>query len=278
MSTIHQGVLINDDNRPYGLTQRQILELMKPINPDHVESKQGKAYIKQHQARAELTRIFGVGNWDTEVVEMTLLYETQLVAGHPQFPKKGTAPEYWVACYRAAVRLNIRDYWGHPIASFMEYHAEENAPLPNRGEAHAMAVTSVESYAFRRAAIGLGDRLGLGLYDAGSMAPLVYRTLQLDDPESPTVFHPQQPPVTVQPGAVQINQPDPSALPPAGHVMSHTEASQPVAKPGIQRTKEMDRFREVQQQMQADREAAKAGPSAMDRLQDGLKVDGQPDA
>ncbi len=48
-----------------------------------------------------------------------------------------------------------------------------------------MAITSVESYALRRAAIGLGDRLGLGLYDNGETKPLVKGTLQLTDPESP---------------------------------------------------------------------------------------------
>lgn len=48
-----------------------------------------------------------------------------------------------------------------------------------------MAVTSVESYAFRRAAIGLGDRLGLGLYDGGKETALVMNSLQFTDAESP---------------------------------------------------------------------------------------------
>ena len=48
-----------------------------------------------------------------------------------------------------------------------------------------MAVSSVESYALRRAVISLGDRLGLGLYDGGSSAALVRGTLQTVDPESP---------------------------------------------------------------------------------------------
>lgn len=42
-----------------------------------------------------------------------------------------------------------------------------------------MAMTSVESYAMRRAAIGLGDRFGLGLYNKGALTPLVRGTLQL---------------------------------------------------------------------------------------------------
>lgn len=168
-----------------GLTRTQIARLSKAIDPNHVESKQGLSYMAQHEVRAELTRIFGFGNWDSQVQSMDLLYETELAQGHPQYPKNGNGRIYWVTCYRACVRLNIRDYQGGHIASFVEYHAEENAPLPNRGEAHAMAITSVESYALRRAAIGLGDRLGLGLYDKGQILPLVKGTLQTTDEESP---------------------------------------------------------------------------------------------
>jgi hypothetical protein len=168
-----------------GLTKAQVARLSKAIDPNHVESKQGLAYMAQHEVRAELTRIFGYGNWDTQVESMDLLYETQLNQGDSQYPAKGNGKPYWVVAYRACVRLNIRDYQGKPIASFVEYHAEENAPLPNRGEAHAMAITSVESYALRRAAIGLGDRLGLGLYDGGKILPLVKGTLQSIDEESP---------------------------------------------------------------------------------------------
>jgi hypothetical protein len=168
-----------------GLTKAQVARLSKAIDPSHVESKQGLSYMAQHEVRAELTRIFGYGNWDTQVESMDLLYETQLNQGDPQYPAKGNGKPYWVVCYRASVRMNIRDYQGKQIASFLEYHAEENAPLPNRGEAHAMAITSVESYAMRRAAIGLGDRLGLGLYDGGKILPLVKGTLQTIDEESP---------------------------------------------------------------------------------------------
>lgn len=162
------------------LTRAQVERLMQAIDPNHVEKKQGLSYIAQHQARAEMTRIFGPGNWDSDAVDMSLLYE---------YEKPGTGNNsnktYYIACYKAKVIVNIRDYWGRPVATFGEYHVEENVPLPNRGEAHAMAVTSVESYALRRSLIGLGDRLGLGLYDGGSLAPLVRGTLLLTDPDSP---------------------------------------------------------------------------------------------
>jgi len=173
-----------------GLTRVQVERLVKAIDPAHVENKRGLSYMAQHEARAELTRIFGYGNWDSRVEEMILIYETKIEKGDPQYPAKGDGKPYYVACYRAGVRLRIRDYHGNPVCEFLEYHAEENAPLPNRGEAHAMAMTSVESYALRRAALGLGDRLGLGLYDKGSQTALVRGTLQLTDPASPLYVAP----------------------------------------------------------------------------------------
>lgn len=165
------------------LTRMQIQRLLKGIDPSHVDQKQGMSYMSQHEVRAELTRIFGYGNWDTQVIEMTLLWESE----GPSADGKKTM---YRACYKAGVRLNIRDYWGQPVCSFVEYHAEANSNLPDRGEAHAMAITSCESYAMRRAAIGLGDRLGLGLYDGGQNKPLVLGTLALVDPESPWYVEP----------------------------------------------------------------------------------------
>lgn len=184
--------MTNESTTPQrGLTRQQVIRLMGAIDASHVDKKQGLSYIAQHQARAEMTRIFGVGNWDSDTESMELMYETVLNEGDPQYPTKANGKPYYVTCYRAAVRVRIRDYWGNQIATFREFHAEENAPLPNRGEAHAMAITSSESYALRRALIGLGDRLGLGLYENGSVAPLVVGTLQLTDPESPLYAEPR---------------------------------------------------------------------------------------
>lgn len=68
-----------------------------------------------------------------------------------------------------------------------------------------MAITSVESYALRRAAIGLGDRLGLGLYNKGALTPLVKGTLQTFDEESPTYIEPPETqPVTLQQAAASL--------------------------------------------------------------------------
>lgn len=177
-----------------GLTKTQVRRLLSAIDPKHVDKKQGKlSYMAQHEVRAELTRIFGYGNWDAQTERMEFLWESTHAPGtsDPDYPKDRDGSEkaggklYYRACYMATVRVNIRDYWGNPVASFVGAHAEANSVLPDRGEAHAMAVSSVESYALRRAVISLGDRLGLGLYDKGSEQALVKGTLQFTDEESP---------------------------------------------------------------------------------------------
>lgn len=159
------------------LTQAQIQRLLRPVPEHRVEKKQGMSYVPQHEVRAELIRIFGPGNVDHTMHEPQFLYEDT-------YAKDGKT--YYKVAYMVGCTLRVRDYNGDPIAEFTEYHAEENAPQPNRGEAYAMAITSAQSYALRRAAISLGDALGLHLYEKGSTAPLVKGSLILQgDPDSP---------------------------------------------------------------------------------------------
>lgn len=153
----------------------QIAELVKAINTLYVQAKQGKSYLAQHQARAEMNRIFGYGNWDIIEGEPHMLYEYS-EAGSGQSANK----TYWITGYRAAVTVNVRDLWGMPVCTVTGTHAEQNVKLPDRGEAHAMAITSVLSYALRRALINLGDRFGLGLYNGGSTAAHGQYTIQLE--------------------------------------------------------------------------------------------------
>lgn len=155
------------------LTIKQITRLLKPVREDRVELIRGATYVPQHEVRAELSRVFGPGNWDSRVHDVELLFEEQRESKDGQMR--------WVVGYRLACTLRVRDFDGNPIAEFTEYHAEENAPLPSRGEAHAFSLTACESYALRRAAIGLGDTFGLHLYNKGSYAALVKGSLYLDE-------------------------------------------------------------------------------------------------
>ena len=157
------------------ITEKQVKRLLTPVRADRTKRTQGNTYVPAHEVKAELSRVFGPGRWDSTVHDVTLIYETSF-----ENPDKGNKT-YWTVCYRAACTLRVRDYQGCLIAEFTEYHAEENAPQPNRGEAHALCLTSVESYALRRAAIGLGDAFGLHLYNDGSLAPLIRGTLMNEE-------------------------------------------------------------------------------------------------
>lgn len=177
----------------WGLTRNQIIMLLRAVAEDRIDTKQGKSYIPQWEARATMNRIFGPGNWDSEVIHETMIYETKLIKGDDQYPDKGNGKPYYVVAYKVGVRATIRDLWGNHLSSNVEYHVEENAPLPNRGEAHAMALTSATSYALRRALINFGDALGLHLYNKGGHAPVILQTLALSDPAAPGYKEPQKP-------------------------------------------------------------------------------------
>lgn len=159
------------------ITAKQVERLLTPVIPSRIEKVRGQSYVPQFEVRAELSRVFGFGNWDSDIHDMTLIYE------EPDEREGGKV--YWKVCYRCACTLTIRDYEGNTICEHTEWHAEESAPQPSRGEAHALALTSVESYALRRAAINLGDTFGLHLYKDGQYGPLIKGTLQRTDPDSP---------------------------------------------------------------------------------------------
>ncbi|QKO02810.1 RecA-like DNA recombinase [Microbacterium phage Kelcole] len=232
------------------LTFRQIEELVKAINPAHVETKQRLTYLSQHQARAEMNRIFGYGNWDVDAGEPVLMYEYETPGTGNNVNKM-----YWRVGYRIKVTVNIRDLWGMPVASFTGVHAEQNAPQPDRGEAHALALTSVDSYAMRRALINLGDRFGLGLYDGGSLDVHGGYTIQEEPGQlydwAPVPTQEQQ--NAPQPPPQQENQQQ--GPPPQDHMP----------------------LEQAQQAQAAGREAARQqqgpSPAMQQRLQQGLKVD-----
>lgn len=173
-----------------GFTPAQARRLMRPVKSDRIEQKRGLAYVPQQEVRAELARIFGPGNADHTMSEPQMIYETSQM-GNSKGEKTDT--EYWTACYMVGCTLRVRDYQGNEIYNCTEWHVEANALLPDRGEAHAMAVTSAQSYALRRAALSLGDAFGLHLYDGGNLAGIIGGSLMLEgdldsphaDPNSP---------------------------------------------------------------------------------------------
>lgn len=152
------------------LNEQQYQQLLKPLNPNRVakRSQAGRnlSYLEAWDVKAHLIRIFGFGNWSWEVITADVAFESE---------KDGK----WNVGYKVVGRLTVpgmMDNWG---ATYTEA-AVGSATLPQRGEAHDMAVKTAESDALKRAAINLGTQFGLSLYDNGSTKDVIGRTLDRD--------------------------------------------------------------------------------------------------
>lgn len=152
------------------LNDAQYAQLLKPLNPSRVakRSQAGRSlsYLEAWDVKAHLNRIFGFLNWSADVVESSLAFEDQNEKGQ------------WQVGYKVVLRLSFP----HTDFNFVSYTeaAVGSATLPQRGEAHDMAIKTAESDALKRAAINLGTQFGLSLYDDGSMKDVVGKTLDRD--------------------------------------------------------------------------------------------------
>ena len=155
-------------------TERQLEQLLKPLNPSRIETLdkagQSLSYLNHADVRAHLTRVFGFGRWDAEVLDTELLFDDeQEDARHPGKTR-------WYVSWRATVRMRVRSPNGELIATYAETAIGGNVQ-PQRHEAHDMALKSAVSDALKRCAINLGDQFGLGLYDKGGTGAIVRATL-----------------------------------------------------------------------------------------------------
>ncbi|WP_054173068.1 Rad52/Rad22 family DNA repair protein [Mycobacteroides immunogenum] len=149
----------------------QIDQLLKPIHPSRVlKDAKGMAHVSQQDIRAHLTRIFGFGNWDIEVLDHEMVFEQPHV-------KNGEAVEgRFDVCYRARVRLTVR---GDPHWTCVRYEDVSTgvAQNQNRADGHDLAAKTALSTAIKRCAINLGDQFGLSLYNKGQTSALVKATM-----------------------------------------------------------------------------------------------------
>lgn len=146
------------------LNDRQYEQLLKPLNESRV-AKRGQAgrqlsYLEAWDVKAHLIRIFGFGGWSADVLESTLAFEDKNEKGQ------------WNVGYKVTLRLSIPT-----LQCTYTESAVGSANLPQRGEAHDMAIKTAESDALKRAAINLGTQFGLSLYNNGSMRDVVVQTL-----------------------------------------------------------------------------------------------------
>jgi hypothetical protein len=150
------------------VTNEQYEQLLKPLNASRVARRQqagiSLSYLEAWDVKAHLIRIFGFGGWSADVLKAELAFEEQ------------DEKKRWNVGYRVLMRLAI-NLSEHDYATYTEA-AVGSATLPQRGEAHDMAIKTAESDALKRAAINLGTQFGLSLYDNGSLKDVVGRTLR----------------------------------------------------------------------------------------------------
>lgn len=145
----------------------QVERLLRPIKPNRVFQTQGQSNLAGWDVRAHLTRMFGFGGWEKEILELDLVSETQ---GGPN-GKTG-----WYVTYRCVMQLRV--YSDGRLAWQNEDVATGSAQnQPHLHDAHDLAVKNAATYALKRCAIDLGDQFGLSLYAKGQTAAVVGMTL-----------------------------------------------------------------------------------------------------
>jgi len=150
------------------MNKRQYEQLLRPLNENRV-AKRGQAgrqlsYLEAWDVKAHLIRIFGFGGWSADVTEAVIAFEEKTEKG------------MWNVGYKVTLRLIVHDLG----CSYTEA-AVGSATLPQRGEAHDMAIKTAESDALKRAAINLGTQFGLSLYNDGSLRDVVGKTLDFEE-------------------------------------------------------------------------------------------------
>lgn len=184
-STTAEGLTSHTPNQNGGrrigaLSDLQIAQLLRPVDPDRVGSDgKGFAHMEAWDIRRYLIRIFGFGGHDTDLLESTLIAETSI----PDHQKKdrngkpyGQPFEAWTVIYRVAVRLAVKvdgvelGHW-HGIAT------GDATNQPSRADAHDLALKTADSQALKRAATNLGDQFGMSLYNKGRLTPVVQSCL-----------------------------------------------------------------------------------------------------
>ena len=162
------------------LTDKQVEQLLKPINPKRVlRDAKGHSHVSQQDVTAHLIRVFGFGNFDFDVLNVECIFE------EPSIDKKTAEVRAgrFDVCYRALMRLTVRTPAGDVLCHYVD-GSTATAQNQTRGDAHDLAYKSAISLSKKRCAINLGDQFGLSLYNKGQMTALVGATIPgADAPE-----------------------------------------------------------------------------------------------
>jgi hypothetical protein len=160
--------------------------LLSPLNTARIENRSQAgmklSYLSQQDVRAHAIRLFGFGGFDCETLDTRLMFEELMET------------KRWNVGYLVTMRITIRNPQGELVCVYSE-SAVGSSTQPQRGEAHDMALKTASSDAMKRCFINLGSQFGLSLYDNGSTAEIVKKTL-VSNPD-PVADPPAEQPVEV---------------------------------------------------------------------------------
>lgn len=155
-------------------TTAQTKQLLAPIRRERVlADPRGNSHVSQQDITAHLIRVFGFGNFATELVDLDCIFES-VRPGASDVQVNKNQQKYDVA-YRAHMRLIIFDE-KHNVVTTYEDASVGDAQNLNRADAHDLAMKSAISLAKKRCCINLGDQFGLSLYNKGQLEALVRGT------------------------------------------------------------------------------------------------------
>jgi hypothetical protein len=202
------------------LTDQQVAFLLQPISGKRVRDLRGMSHLEAWDVRRQLIRIFGFDGFTIETISLDLVSERETQAGSNR----------WTIVYRAQVRLTIKATNGQPLTVFEDAAAGDAINQPKLGDAHDLAMKTALSQALKRCAVNLGDQFGLSLYNDGSQAAVVMRSLAYMGEPVPEA---DDTPVGAEPtpqGDDRSPEPDPEPTPPARPAARH-EPTTPRAVP-----------------------------------------------
>lgn len=151
-------------------TPEQVERLLRPIKPGRIYQSEGQSHVAGWDIAAHLTRMFGFGGWEKEILELVCVAEEHA-------PEWAKGKKNWYVTYRCRLRLRVFAPNGDLAVQIDDVGTGTSPNLPSRGDAHDFAAKNAVTYALKRCAKDLGDQFGLSLYNKGHKGAVVGMTL-----------------------------------------------------------------------------------------------------
>jgi hypothetical protein len=123
-------------------TTEQVTQLLRAIHPDRVLHTQGQSHVSQQDIRAHLTRIFGFGFWDKEILRLECLRDVVVtIPAVPATKNRSGKPERKVpgVSYLCSLRLTVRCPTRCCVSVHEDVGTGTSPNLPDYGDAHDFA-------------------------------------------------------------------------------------------------------------------------------------------